>query len=168
MKPQQEIILPPPTEIRFPRTRAYFDNQINIVNDNIRNIDERVDSDNLTAPIQRYPTNIYPIPPLTRLTDINIPTQGLPDSFSFIGHLRREFDNKIMKLYGRRRYSDVWDYYAVFNTNDNLPSKINIYSKNNRQLWDGDDVIVDMFKEHGPFKVYLNKQDEFPYSPYLI
>jgi len=166
---EEQLILPPASlssSTLFPNTTSSLDNQINRLNFSVRRLDEQVDSDNLTAPVQRYPTNIYPVPPLSNIT--NIPTQGLPDSYSFLGHLRREFDNKIMKLYGRRRYSENWDYYAVFNTSDNLPSKININSKNHRQLFDGDEVSIDMFSEHGPFRVYLNKQDEFPYSPFVM
>jgi hypothetical protein len=130
------------------------------------NVDRLVDSDNLTAPIQRYPTNYYPLPPLAQVT--NITTQGLPDSYSFLGNLYREYDNKIVKLYGRRRYNDNWDYYGVLNSSDNLSTKVNINTKNNRQLFEGDEVKIPMFKERGDFKVFLNKEDQFAYSPYVF
>jgi hypothetical protein len=129
-------------------------------------VDQLVDSDNLTAPIQRYPTNYYPQPPLARVT--NIVTQGLPDSYSFLGNLYREYDNKIVKLYGRRRYDDYWDYYGVLNSSDNLPTKVNINTKNNKPLYEGDEVKIPMFKERGEFKVFLNKEDQFAYSPYVF
>lgn len=131
-----------------------------------RQIDRRVNEDQLTEPVQRYPSNYYPKPPLVR--SINIATRGIPDSFSFIGNLHREYDNKILKLYGRRRYDELWDYYVVFNSHDNLETKINLPTRNYRQLFDGDDIDVDMLKHGGKFKVFLNKQDEFTYSPYVM
>ena len=134
-------------------------------NKKIRIIDERVNDDPLTEPVRRYPYNYYPEPPIAEVT--NIMTKYRPDSFSFLGNLHREHDNKILKLYGRRRYDELWDYYIIFNTNDNLQTKVNLPTRNLRQLYDGDDVEVDIFRNGGRFKVFLNKQDEFAYSPYI-
>jgi hypothetical protein len=149
----------------IPTTESGLNDYIHDVNE-FRKIDEMVEYDNLTAPVQRYPTNYYPRPPLAKIT--NIATQGLPDSYSFLGNIYREYDNKIMKLYGRRRYNDFWDYYAVLNSSDNLQTKINLDTKNNKQIFDGDEIKVPMFKEQGDFKVFLNKEDQFAYSPYVF
>jgi hypothetical protein len=131
-----------------------------------RQIDRNVNDDQLTEPVQRYPYNYYPKPPLVQ--SVNIATRGIPDNFSFIGNLYREYDNKILKLYGRRRYDELWDYYVVFNSDDSLQTKINLPTRNYRQLFDGDDIEVDMLRHGGKFKVFLNKQDEFTYSPYVM
>jgi len=131
----------------------------------ITEVDRKVNYDDMQQPIKRYPTNYYPQPPITYVT--NIPTRGPPDSFSYLGNLHREYDNKFMKLYGRQRYTDFWDYYAIFNTPDNLTTKVNIESRQNKELYNGDEVEVSLFGKQ-PFKVFLHKADEFGYSPYII
>jgi len=128
----------------------------------VNTIDRYVDGDNLTEPVQRYPSNYYPPPPLSYVT--NIHTQGLPDSFSYIGNLFRHTDNKLLKLYGRRRYGDIWDYYALDTRND---IKVNITNKNQQQISTGDSISVDIYP-HSEFTVLLHRPDEFTYSPYLI
>lgn len=151
-------------ELNTPSLKSSLDNLI-AEESHFRDIDKNVNRDDLTEPIQRYPTNYYPRPPLVTLT--NISTHQLPDTFSFLGNLHREYDNKIMKLYGRRRYNDVWDYYAIFNSPDQLSTKVNIKTKNNQEIFDQDEVKVSMFGDQ-TFKVFLNKKDEFSYSPYLF
>jgi hypothetical protein len=129
-------------------------------------IDRRSSDDTLSPPIFRYPSNYYPRPPLRDVT--NIPTRGDPDSFSYLGNLYREFDNKIMRLYGRRRYDDIWDYYAIFNTQDAMITKVSIKTRNDRELFDGDELVINMFEKDGPFRVHFHKKDEFAYSPYVF
>ena len=134
----------------------------------LKYIDYKVDGDPLTPPIRRYPNNYYPKPPLINITNIQTRgPRGFPDSFSFLGNLYRENDNKLLKLYGRRRDYDLWDYYVIFNSNDSLQTKIDLPTKNYKELYDGDEINVNMFS-NGKFKVFLNKQDEFSYSPYVM
>jgi len=150
---------------RVVNTESQVNGLVDNINKEIVLVDRKVNNDDLTAPVNRYPTNYYPQPPLVYVT--NFPTRGLPDSYSYLGNMYREFDNKVMKLYGRRRYDDIWDYYAVMNSSDQLHTKINIETKHNQQLFDGDEVNVSMLGD-GNFKVFLHKKDEFGYSPYLF
>jgi hypothetical protein len=168
---QYNFILPPKNEI----TVSPLEEEIVKINRSsmediygnpyFRLIDQRVNEDPLTEPVKRYPHTYYPRPPLARLT--NIYTKNIPDSFSFVGNLRCNDDNKILKLYGRRRYDDIWDYYAIFNTDDSLQTKVNLNTRNNKELFDGDEVPVDIFNGK-KFKVFLHRQDQFTYSPYVM
>lgn len=124
-----------------------------------RQFDRANDMDPLQEPLFRYPTNYAPGPKPCR-------TRGdyqYGDSFSFIGHLHRHSDGKILKLYGRRRYNDLWDYYAAFVTPDGLASKVNIETRANREIFEGDEVNVRLFEEGGKFRARFNKNDDFVY-----
>lgn len=146
--------------VNYPRKCSLVPTQLVVPDD----VDRRVNDDDLTPPVFRYPRDYYPRPPLVTVT--NIPTRGLPDTFSYLGNLYREFDNKVMRLYGRRRYDDVWDYYAILH-NEADAIKVNIKTKNDKELLDGDEVSIPMFEHNGSFRVYLHKKDEFAYSPYI-
>jgi len=124
-----------------------------------RQFDLANDLDPLQEPIFRYPNNyaIGPKPCRTR------GDYQYGDSFSFIGHLYRHGDGKILKLYGRRRYNDLWDYYVAFVTPEGLASKTNVETRANRELFEGDEVHVRLFEEGGKFGVRLNKSDDFVY-----
>lgn len=170
-KSSYNFILPPKNEIQV----SQLEEEIVRINRSsmedlygnpyFRLIDQRINDDPLTEPVKRYPNTYYPRPPLARLT--NIHTKSIPDTFSFVGNLHRDNDNKILKLYGRRRYDDIWDYYAIFNTNDNLQTKVNLNTRNNRELFDGDEISVDLLSGN-KFKVFLHRQDQFNYSPYVM
>jgi len=116
--------------------------------------DYAVDQDPLTRPINRYAYDENPSPPPA------YPTRGIPDHFHFVGHLRR--NNDIFRLYGRRRYRDVYDYFVSFHTPAQQWSKVAIAG--NRELSTGDRVAVPLLGE-GAFEVFLNPRDDYLYDP---
>jgi hypothetical protein len=128
-----------------------------------------VDKDPLVEPTRRITPVSSNIPRLLiQGPPPPVRVRGTPDPFAYIGNLHRENDNKVMRLYGRRRYPEVWDYYAMFNSKEGTKTKINVITKGNKEIMDGDAVVVDMFKRDGPFKTFLHKVDQYDYMPYLI
>ena len=104
---------------------------------------------------------------------INIPTQGLPESFQMTGNIN--VDGKMLPLYGRRTMmgsSDRWNYYTRTDTFNPVPIPLRY---NNRdcmddigcqELYSGEHVVLDGTGENG--KVRLFRFDGPKYVPGLI
>jgi hypothetical protein len=103
---------------------------------------------------------------------INIPTQGLPESFQSVGVVRVE--DKILPLYGRRTTggSDRWNYYTRTDTYNPVPIPINFQRRQCmddvgcQEILSGDEVKVDVMNKSGKTSIY--KIDGPKYIPGLI
>lgn len=92
---------------------------------------------------------------------INIPTQGLPESFQSIGIVN--IDDKILPLYGRRTTggrSDRWNYYTRTDTYNPVPVPIH-YEKRDcmddvgcKEILSGDEVKIDALNKSGKTNIY--------------
>ena len=103
---------------------------------------------------------------------INIPTQGLPESFQSVGVVRVE--DKILPLYGRRTAggSDRWNYYTRTDTYNPVPIPINFQRRQCmddvgcQEILSGDEVKVDVMNKMGKTSIY--RYDGPKYIPGLI
>ena len=103
---------------------------------------------------------------------INIPTQGLPESFQSVGVVRVE--DKILPLYGRRTTggSDRWNYYTRTDTYNPVPIPINFQRRQCmddvgcQEILSGDEVKVDVMNKMGKTSIY--RYDGPKYIPGLI
>jgi hypothetical protein len=103
---------------------------------------------------------------------INIPTQGLPESFQSVGVVRVE--DKILPLYGRRTTggSDRWNYYTRTDTYNPVPIPINFQRRQCmddvgcQEILSGDEVKVDVMNKTGKTSIY--RYDGPKYIPGLI
>ena len=130
--------------------------------------DEDANSDPLTAPTRRLPRHIYP----TRKSDFieEVPTRGYPDSYHYYGVLRRESDNKFVKLFGRQIYpgSSQYEYY-IETVESDLAVKIPLEINNGREIFDGDEIDIEVLdSSKGKFRLYMNKYDRPRYNPFVI
>ena len=105
---------------------------------------------------------------------IDIHTSGYPDSFSLYGTLiqvgkNKDRDNKVLKLYGRRRdrhTNGKYEYYSEISVG-NTVIKVPIKTKRRYRELYTDDIIH--IKELGQdYKVSLYKIDEPSYYPDLL
>jgi hypothetical protein len=103
---------------------------------------------------------------------INIPTQGLPESFQTIGLIN--VDGSVWPLYGRRTNgsSDRWNYYTRTDTYNPVPIPIK-YQKRDcmdqigcNEILSGDNIKIDVLHKEGIAKMY--KFDGPKYIPGLI
>lgn len=103
---------------------------------------------------------------------INIPTQGLPESFQSIGMIH--VDGQMLPLYGRRTTgsSDRWNYYTRTDTYNPIPIPI-AYKKRAcmddvgcNELMSGEHVHLEGADKSG--KVTLYRYDGPKYYPGLI
>lgn len=103
---------------------------------------------------------------------INIPTQGLPESFQSIGMIH--VDGQMLPLYGRRTTgsSDRWNYYTRTDTYNPIPIPL-AYKKRAcmddvgcNELMSGEHVHLEGADKSG--KVTLYKYDGPKYYPGLI
>jgi hypothetical protein len=91
---------------------------------------------------------------------INIPTQGLPESFQSVGVI--QVDDKVLPLYGRRtgRGSDRWNYYTRTDTYNPVPIPVNFQKRQCmddvgcQEILSGDDVKVEVLNKHGKSSIY--------------
>jgi len=104
---------------------------------------------------------------------INIPTQGLPESFQMTGNIN--VDGKMLPLYGRRTMrgsSDRWNYYTRTDTFNPVP--IPLRSKGRdcmddigcQEIFSGDTVTLDGTGEQGQVRIF--RYDGPKYVPGLI
>lgn len=98
----------------------------------------------------------------------NYPTRGPPEEFKHVGHLWRNTDKLLFQLYGRRRHSSVYDYYIFGKSKDGVDIKIPLKINHNKELYDGDTVEVDIYKEFGRFTVHMLPIEHFVYNPNIF
>ena len=103
---------------------------------------------------------------------INIPTQGLPESFQTVGLIT--VDGTVWPLYGRRtmRSSDRWNYYTRTDTFNPVPIPIR-YQKRDcmddvgcQEILSNDEVKIEAIHKQGKAKMY--RFDGPKYIPGLI
>jgi hypothetical protein len=103
---------------------------------------------------------------------INIPTQGLPESFQSVGLI--SVDGAVWPLYGRRTNgsSDRWNYYTRTDTYNPVPVPVKYQRRDCmdqigcNEILSGDDVKIDVLHKEGKAKMY--KFDGPKYIPGLI
>jgi len=143
-----------------------------IRNDSVKEYDYDQISDPLKQPSRRVAR--HEIPPYYFKKMIDLSTSGYPDNFTQIGTLVltksngiSDNNNKILRLFGRQTYpnSERYEYYTMVNSgNDSI--KIPVYSKNKRELYDGDNVHIRELD--GTFIVNMYKYDEPKYYPDIL
>jgi hypothetical protein len=104
---------------------------------------------------------------------INIPTQGLPESFQSVGVMN--VDDKILPLYGRRTAGgggDRWNYYTRTDTYNPVPIPVRFQKRDCmddvgcNEILSGDEVKVEVMNKNGRTKMY--RFDGPKYIPGLI
>ena len=104
---------------------------------------------------------------------INIPTQGLPESFQSVGVVN--VDEKILPLYGRRTAGgggDRWNYYTRTDTYNPVPIPVRFQKRDCmddvgcQEILSGDDVKVEVMNKPGKTSMY--RFDGPKYIPGLI
>jgi hypothetical protein len=103
---------------------------------------------------------------------INIPTQGLPESFQSVGMI--QVDGQMLPLYGRRTTgsSDRWNYYTRTDTYNPIPIPIGHKKRDCmddvgcNELMSGEQVRLEGADKSG--KVTLYRYDGPKYYPGLI
>jgi hypothetical protein len=104
---------------------------------------------------------------------INIPTQGLPESFQSVGVVN--VDDKILPLYGRRTAGgngDRWNYYTRTDTYNPVPIPVNFKKRNCMddvgcsEILSGEEVKVEVMNKPGRTSIY--KIDGPKYIPGLL
>jgi hypothetical protein len=104
---------------------------------------------------------------------INIPTQGLPESFQSVGVIN--VDDKILPLYGRRTAGgggDRWNYYTRTDTYNPVPIPVRFQKRDCmddvgcQEILSGEEVKVEVMNKKGRTSIY--KYDGPKYIPGLI
>jgi hypothetical protein len=104
---------------------------------------------------------------------INIPTQGLPESFQAVGLIRVE--NDVWPLFGRRTAAgsgDRWNYYTRTDSFNPVPVPIRFQKRDCmddigcQEILSGDDVKIEVLNKHGQAKMY--RFDGPKYIPGLL
>lgn len=104
---------------------------------------------------------------------INIPTQGLPESFQSVGLIN--VDGNVWPLYGRRTASgsgDRWNYYTRTDTFNPVPIPIRFQKRDCmddvgcQEILSGEEVKIEVLNKHGTTKMY--RFDGPKYIPGLL
>ena len=104
---------------------------------------------------------------------INIPTQGLPESFQSVGVIN--VDEKILPLYGRRTAGgggDRWNYYTRTDTYNPVPIPVRFQKRDCmddvgcQEILSGEEVKVEVMNKKGRTSIY--RYDGPKYIPGLI
>ena len=103
---------------------------------------------------------------------INIPTQGLPESFQSVGLIN--VDGAVWPLYGRRTAgsNDRWNYYTRTDTFNPVPIPVKFEKRNCmddvgcQEILSGENVKIDVLHKEGKANMY--KFDGPKYIPGLI
>ena len=105
---------------------------------------------------------------------INIPTQGIPESFQSMGNISVG-DGKMLPLYGRRTMrgsSDRWNYYTRTDTYTPVPLPIRYKNRDCMddigcpELYSGETVHLEGTGEHGAVRIF--RFDGPKYIPGLV
>ena len=111
------------------------------------------------------------LPPIGALP-INIPTQGLPDSFQSVGIIQA--GDQILPLYGRRtlRGGDRWNYYTRTDTYNPVPLPVHFQRRDCmddvgcQEILSGETVKIDALHKEGKTNIY--RFDGPKYIPGLL
>jgi len=113
-------------------------------------------------------------PPRGGLTSlpINIPTQGLPESFQSVGIIN--VGDQVLPLYGRRTAggSDRWNYYTRTDTYNPVPVPVQFQRRDCmddvgcQEIMSGEDVKIDALRKEGKTNIY--RFDGPKYIPGII
>lgn len=111
------------------------------------------------------------LPPISALP-INIPTQGLPDSFQSVGIIQA--GDQILPLYGRRtlRGGDRWNYYTRTDTYNPVPLPVHFQRRDCmddvgcQEILSGETVKIDALHKEGKTNIY--RFDGPKYIPGLL
>jgi len=104
---------------------------------------------------------------------INIPTQGLPESFQSVGVVN--VDDKILPLYGRRTAGgggDRWNYYTRTDTYNPVPIPVRFQKRDCmddvgcNEILSGEEIKVEVMNKPGRTSMY--RYDGPKYIPGLI
>jgi len=104
---------------------------------------------------------------------INIPTQGIPESFQMSGNIN--VDGKMLPLYGRRTMrgsSDRWNYYTRTDTFNPVPIPLRYKNRDCmddigcQEIFSGEQVTLDGTGESGQVRVF--RYDGPKYIPGLL
>jgi len=103
---------------------------------------------------------------------INIPTQGLPESFQSVGIIN--VGEQVLPLYGRRTTggSDRWNYYTRTDTYNPVPVPVNFQKRNCmddvgcQEIMSGENVKINALNKEGKTDIY--RFDGPKYIPGLI
>ena len=104
---------------------------------------------------------------------INIPTQGLPESFQSVGVVN--VDDKILPLYGRRTAGgggDRWNYYTRTDTYNPVPIPVRFQKRDCmddvgcNEILSGEEIKVEVMNKPGRTSMY--RFDGPKYIPGLI
>lgn len=103
---------------------------------------------------------------------INIPTQGLPESFQSVGLIQA--DGQVLPLYGRRtmRGGDRWNYYTRTDTFNPVPVPIRFQKRDCmddvgcQEILSGEHVKIEVLGKEGTTKMY--RFDGPKYIPGLL
>ncbi len=103
---------------------------------------------------------------------INIPTQGLPESFQSVGIVN--VGEQILPLYGRRTTggSDRWNYYTRTDTYNPVPIPVTFQKRDCmddvgcQEILSGETIKIDAMKKEGKTNIY--RFDGPKYIPGLI
>jgi hypothetical protein len=104
---------------------------------------------------------------------INIPTQGLPESFQSVGVVN--VDDKILPLYGRRTAGgggDRWNYYTRTDTYNPVPIPVRFQKRDCmddvgcNEILSGEEIKIEVMNKNGRTSMY--KYDGPKYIPGLI
>jgi hypothetical protein len=129
--------------------------------------DKEVLYNDFVAPERRQQEYSYPYNYVKN--QLNIPSRGLPDNYHLMGVLLRNNTESAFNLFGRQTYvgSNQWEYYVQGNMKD-MPVKIPIKIKGDREIEDGQTVVVDgTDPSKGDYKVKLYNFDVPRYNPYV-
>ena len=103
---------------------------------------------------------------------INIPTQGLPESFQSVGLIQS--DGGVLPLYGRRtmRGGDRWNYYTRTDTFNPIPVPVRFQRRDCmddvgcQEILSGEHVKIEALGKEGTAKIY--RFDGPKYIPGLL
>ena len=103
-------------------------------------------------------------------TRFNIRTRGEPDNYILLGILysnNNTTTNVKYQLFGRQIYPGAyeWEYYIRGKDNGGLDYKIPIKHKNNNEIYNGDDIFVDI--DNTTYKAKIYPYDQPRYNPYI-
>lgn len=129
-------------------------------------------NDPLSPPTKRY-SGYYSTSPFQG--PFNIHTSGYPDNYQLVGYLKQKDGDKILQLFGRKKYprGDKYEYYVKFKDPHQTDVKVNITKNNYQEIYSGDEIVVDFFgsdSADNTFVATINETDDylFKYNPYII